>query len=185
MRMRSKSAHILKQMQGVVFHDDVNVFWKSPKTMLKHSRMRLQFGGLRSGLWSSQSLPSSIYTPLSQSQSNSPYKQEKKPWAGSLLCSSWLSMGQPKTWRGSGRRQGLVILAVLHRTCLYTRRNMAPKGCDGPGAWILIVIILLKNIYFSPLFNQVGQSRTHLQLRPGQDKAKQCDKNNNTELHMG
>ena len=37
--------------------------------------------------------------------------------------------------------------------------------------------------FISPLFNQVGQLRTssHLQLRPGQDKAKQCDKN--TELH--
>ena len=35
-------------------------------------------------------------------------------------------------------------------------------------------------------FNQVGQLRTssHLQLRPGQDKAKQFDTNNNTELHM-
>ena len=41
-------------------------------------------------------------------------------------------------------------------------------------------------IYISPLFNQVGQLRTssHLQLRPGQDKEKQCDKNNNTELHI-
>jgi hypothetical protein len=26
---------------------------------------------------------------------------------------------------------------------------------------------------------------SHLQLQPGQDKAKQYDKNNNTELHMG
>ena len=43
------------------------------------------------------------------------------------------------------------------------------------------------NIFFiPPLFNQVGQLRksSHLQLRPAQDKAKQCDKNN-TELHMG
>ena len=41
-------------------------------------------------------------------------------------------------------------------------------------------------IYVSPLFNHVGQLRTssHLQLQPGQDKAKQCDKNNNTELHI-
>jgi hypothetical protein len=41
--------------------------------------------------------------------------------------------------------------------------------------------------FISPLFNQGGQLRTssHLQLRPGQDKGKQCDKNNNTELHMG
>ena len=37
----------------------------------------------------------------------------------------------------------------------------------------------------SPLFNQVGQLRTssHLQLWPGQDKAKQCDKKQ--ELHVG
>ena len=37
----------------------------------------------------------------------------------------------------------------------------------------------------SPLFNQVGQLRTscHLQLRLGQNKAKQCDKNK-TELHI-
>ena len=36
------------------------------------------------------------------------------------------------------------------------------------------------------LFNQVGQLRTssHLQLRPGQDKVKQCDKNNNTDLYI-
>ena len=35
-------------------------------------------------------------------------------------------------------------------------------------------------LFISPLFNQVGQLRTcsHLQLRPDQDKAKQCDKNN-------
>ena len=35
-------------------------------------------------------------------------------------------------------------------------------------------------ISISPLFNKVGQLRTssHLQLRPGQDKAKQCDTNN-------
>ena len=39
--------------------------------------------------------------------------------------------------------------------------------------------------FISPLFsNQVVQLRTssHLQLRPGQDKAKQCDLNN-TELY--
>ena len=35
------------------------------------------------------------------------------------------------------------------------------------------------------LFHQVGQLRTssHLQLRPGQDKAKQCDTNNNRVTH--
>ena len=40
--------------------------------------------------------------------------------------------------------------------------------------------------FFSPLFNQVGKLRTssHLQLWPGQDKAKQFDTYNNTELHM-
>ena len=39
--------------------------------------------------------------------------------------------------------------------------------------------------FISPLFNQVGQLRTssHLQQKPGQDKAKQCY-TNNTELHM-
>ena len=37
----------------------------------------------------------------------------------------------------------------------------------------------------SPLFNQVGYLRTnsHLQLQPGQDKAKQCDTDNNTVTH--
>jgi hypothetical protein len=40
--------------------------------------------------------------------------------------------------------------------------------------------------FISPIFNQVGKLRTssHLQLRPGQDKAKQSDTYNNTELHM-
>ena len=35
-------------------------------------------------------------------------------------------------------------------------------------------------LFISPLFNQVG----YLQMRPGQEKAKQCDTYNNTELHM-
>ena len=36
------------------------------------------------------------------------------------------------------------------------------------------------------LFHQVGKLRTsyHLQLQPGQDKAKKFDTYNNTELHM-
>jgi hypothetical protein len=40
---------------------------------------------------------------------------------------------------------------------------------------------------FSPLFNQVGQLRTssHLQLRPGQDKAKQCDNNQQHRVAHG
>ena len=44
----------------------------------------------------------------------------------------------------------------------------------------------LKKKIISPLFNQVGKLRTssHLQLRPGQDKAKQFDTYNDTELHM-
>ena len=42
-------------------------------------------------------------------------------------------------------------------------------------------------LFISPLFNQVGKLRTssNLQLRPGQDKAKQFDTYNDTELHMG
>ena len=43
------------------------------------------------------------------------------------------------------------------------------------------------NVFFiSPLFNQEGKLRTssHLQLRPGQDKAKQFDTYNNPELYM-
>ena len=41
-------------------------------------------------------------------------------------------------------------------------------------------------IFISPLFNQVGYLRTssHFQLRPDPDKAKQCDTNNNTEIHI-
>ena len=41
-------------------------------------------------------------------------------------------------------------------------------------------------LFISPLFNQVGKLRTssHLQLRPGQDKAKHFDTYNDTELHM-
>uniref|UniRef100_A0A8C7G9P5 Uncharacterized protein n=1 Tax=Oncorhynchus kisutch TaxID=8019 RepID=A0A8C7G9P5_ONCKI len=37
-------------------------------------------------------------------------------------------------------------------------------------------------IFFPHLFGL--RTSSHLQLRPGQDKAKQCDTNNNTELHM-
>ena len=49
---------------------------------------------------------------------------------------------------------------------------------------VIIIVILIW--FILPLFNQVSQLRTssHLQLRPGQDKAKQCIKNNNTELHI-
>ena len=41
-------------------------------------------------------------------------------------------------------------------------------------------------LFISPLFNQVGKGRTssHLQLRSGQEKAKQFDTYNDTELHM-
>ena len=47
--------------------------------------------------------------------------------------------------------------------------------------------VFLFLFFISPLFNKVSwlRTRSHLQLRPGQDKDKQCDKNNNTELHMG
>ena len=47
-------------------------------------------------------------------------------------------------------------------------------------------INILFYLFILPLFNQVGKLRTssHLQLRPGQDKAKQFDRYNNTELHM-
>jgi hypothetical protein len=47
-------------------------------------------------------------------------------------------------------------------------------------------VYLFDLFLISPLFNQVGKLRTssHLQLRPGQDKAKQFDTYNNTELHM-
>ena len=40
--------------------------------------------------------------------------------------------------------------------------------------------------FILPLLNQVGKLRTssHLQLQPGQDKAKQFDRYNDTELHM-
>ena len=50
--------------------------------------------------------------------------------------------------------------------------------------WILLKCLFF--LFISPLFNQVGQLRTssHLQLRPGQDKAKQFDTYNDTELHM-
>jgi hypothetical protein len=41
-------------------------------------------------------------------------------------------------------------------------------------------------LFISPLFNPVGKLRTgsHLQLRPGPDKAKQFNTYNTTELHM-
>ena len=47
-------------------------------------------------------------------------------------------------------------------------------------------ILFILFLFISPLFNQVGKLRTssHLQLRPGQDKAKQFDTYNDTELHM-
>ena len=55
------------------------------------------------------------------------------------------------------------------------------KGC-------VCISVCLYFIYFfiSPLFNQVGKLRTssHLQLQPDQDKAKQFDTYNDTELHM-
>ena len=40
-------------------------------------------------------------------------------------------------------------------------------------------------LFISPLFNQVGKLRasSHLQLRPGQDKAKQLDTYNNRVTH--
>ena len=50
----------------------------------------------------------------------------------------------------------------------------------------VVFYLFIYFIFISPLFNQVGKLRTssHLQLRPGQDKAKQFDTYNDTELHM-
>ena len=51
----------------------------------------------------------------------------------------------------------------------------------GETAWhnVWPLFALFFNGFISPLFNQVGQLRTssHLQLRPGQDKANQGDTN--------
>ena len=50
----------------------------------------------------------------------------------------------------------------------------------------LYFIYLFLFYFIFPLFNQVGKLRIsyHLQLRPGQDEAKQFDRHNDTELHM-
>ena len=50
----------------------------------------------------------------------------------------------------------------------------------------ILFIYFISFHFISPLFNQVGKVRTssHLQLRPGQDKAKHFDTYNNKELHM-
>jgi hypothetical protein len=47
-------------------------------------------------------------------------------------------------------------------------------------------VIFILTFLISPLFHQLGHLRTssHLQLQPGQDKAKQCGTNNITEFHM-
>ena len=53
-------------------------------------------------------------------------------------------------------------------------------GCGGLRHTLteLMENYFIKFVLNAPLFNQVGQLRTssHLQLRPGQDKAKQYDK---------
>ena len=49
-----------------------------------------------------------------------------------------------------------------------------------PAHYLFIYLFL---VFISPLFNQVGKLRTssHLQLRPGQDKAKQFDTYNDIQ----
>jgi hypothetical protein len=72
-------------------------------------------------------------------------------------------------------------LSVLETfTVISLRQSFYHEHC-------LLNLTFLFHFLISPLFNQVGQLRTssQLQLRPGQDKAKQCDKNNNPELYMG
>jgi hypothetical protein len=51
---------------------------------------------------------------------------------------------------------------------------------------VLLFLRLDFYLFISPVFNQVGKLRTssHLQLWPGQDKAKQFDTYNDTELHL-
>jgi hypothetical protein len=63
--------------------------------------------------------------------------------------------------------------------------KLLPQNWKHPIVENCILFIYLF-IFISPLFNQVGKLRTssHLQLRPGQDKAKQFDRYNDTELHM-
>ena len=59
---------------------------------------------------------------------------------------------------------------------------MSPLFLTGTVTVYLFFILF----FILPLFNQVGKLRTssHLQLRPCQDKAKQFDRYNDTELHM-
>ena len=81
----------------------------------------------------------------------------------------------------------VLILRHVHEAAyrIDDRLSVAPRH-----VFFCIYLTFFKpGIYIynsNPLFNQVGKLRTssHLQLRPGQDKAKQCDTDNNTELHM-
>ena len=75
------------------------------------------------------------------------------------------------------------IPSVCDACCLVRHRQGGMRGETEVSLFFLS--FLFKKICISPLFNQVGQLRTssRLQLRLGQDKAKQCN-TNNTELHM-
>jgi hypothetical protein len=111
--------------------------------------------------------------------------------AGSLSLSVWGLAGSLSlsVWGLAGSLSLSVVplfysLYSLHFASLVWQLGLSPHCVCHLSSQPVMCLIF---IYFiSPLFNQVGQLRTssHLQLRPGQDKAKQCDKNNNTELHM-
>jgi hypothetical protein len=80
-----------------------------------------------------------------------------------------------------------VFVCVFVHPCVGMRECVVWRAYGRPISFterVALIIIFFNN---SPLFNQVGKliTSSHLQLRAGKDKAKQLDKNNNKELHMG
>jgi hypothetical protein len=82
--------------------------------------------------------------------------------------------------------EGLHVSSNITEKCLSMIAMLWARSCREHWEHCHQSEKKFKCFIYSPLFNQVGQLRTssHLQLRPSQDKAKHCDTNNNTALHM-
>ena len=92
-------------------------------------------------------------------------------WHAVEVCSSQMN----PVFNYTGQMADVCVSGLLMST-LWTECPMVAVG----------LCYFLFYFFISPLFNQVGKLTTssHLQLRPGQDKAKQFDTYNDTELHM-
>ena len=114
--------------------------------------------------------------------------QTSLPWTS---CPNYNIFQKVRTAKGGGVaiycRDSLQSSVILSRSVPKTFELLLLKIHLSRNKSLTVAACYFIFLFFiSPFFNQVDKLRTssHLQLRPGQDKAKQFDTYNDTELHM-